>query len=166
MVFLFSTRTNNPNPYFLLKCSNEEKQEEKKVFVYMLMWKYEHRHRGEFSVVLKELDVPEYANAALSALVFTPDSNVYKHITDRSLHIFAYICIYACTHWHTTVCLTDLRKNNALDSWHIQCCSLCRWQIFLCSVWSFLSGKHTATLIKVGKQQFLLVLFTLLPLLG
>lgn len=68
-----------------------------------------------FLVVLKEMGVPEYANAPLSALVFTPDSNVYKHITDRPLHIFAYICIYACAHRHTSVCLTDLRKNNASD---------------------------------------------------
>lgn len=51
---------------------------------------------------------------SLIALVFTPDSNVDKHITDRPLHIFAYICIYACAHWHTRVCLTHLRKNQAL----------------------------------------------------
>jgi len=69
----------------------------------------------DFLVVFKEMGVPEYANAPLSALVFTPDSNVYKHITDRPLHIFACICIYACAHRHTRVCLTDLRKNNASD---------------------------------------------------
>lgn len=68
-----------------------------------------------FLVVFKEMGVPEYANAPLSALVFTPDSNVYKHITDRTLYIFAYICIYACARRHTSVCLTDLRKNNASD---------------------------------------------------
>lgn len=68
-----------------------------------------------FLVVFKEMGVPEYANAPLSALVFTPHSNVYNHITDRPLHFFAYICIYACAHRHTSVCLTDLRKNNASD---------------------------------------------------
>lgn len=65
--------------------------------------------------VFKEMGVPEYANAPLLALVFTPDSNVDKHITDRPLHIFAYLCIYACAHRQATACLTDLRKNNALD---------------------------------------------------
>lgn len=68
-----------------------------------------------FLVVFKEMGVPGDANACLSALVFTPDSNVYKHITDRPLHIFAYICIYACAHRHASVCLTDLRKKNASD---------------------------------------------------
>lgn len=68
-----------------------------------------------FLVIFKEMGVPEDTNAPLSALVFTPDSNVYKHITDRPLHIFACICIYACAHRHTSVCLTDLRKNNTSD---------------------------------------------------
>lgn len=58
-----------------------------------------------FLVVFKEMGVPEYANAPLSALVFTPHSNVYNHITDRPLHIFAYIYIFMHVHTDTQVCV-------------------------------------------------------------
>lgn len=75
--------------------------------------------------------------------------------------------MYLCTRTQTHSRVSDRSKeNNALDSRRIQCCSLCRQQISLCGVWSFLCSKHTATLIKVEKRQILLVLFTPLPLVG
>lgn len=92
-----------------------------------------------------------------------------KCIQTQNRQVITYFCIYMylCTRTQTHSRVFDRSKeNNALDSRRIQCCSLCRQQISLCGVWSFLCSKHTATLIKVEKRQILLVLFTPLPLVG
>lgn len=102
---------------------------------------------------------------SLTALVFTPDSNVYKHITDRPLHIFAYICIYACAHRHTRVCLTDLRKNKALypDSPSIVPSVDDRFPFAVLGLLAVQTWYYTD---ESGKATNLIVLFTPQPLLG